>query len=481
MPSEYEIYRAYAGMNQPKSGFDYFMEGLKEIQAGARADKQLELQERSQDRADKSLQFQREQQLSNQKAKERQEKFQNMNLIIGNLNSDIAKAQTINSFFPDGEFSEAVESLNEAGVRKDSNFADFKDAMLLPENERMAGFASLLKKINYSEQPQLFNTVVDRYTKSEKSITDMNKEMMADPLFKSLVENDLAEIRNISQGIFDKNKYPGMDEQKAIESLMDRVKNRPLEYQEYLKEQREEFKTSIPEVEEGIEEADDTKEVMEGSDIGIGSAGVGLDLAGTEGGVKLGKIFEGAGWQPAGGDPSQPVQPEPLDKDYFIEDKSGLKKIVSAYKGKAELSPLEKASKEGSYLVPAGQDEYLAVKGGRDQLRDKSGVLHTLDRARSSMSKEEFDSQYKTESEDLKKSLKDMYALYLRLDPKGTEGVDKVKKAGGTRGGKYGGNQALRKMLSDELKRHKQVADRGKWSYYRFDPEIKKILDNILL
>ena len=74
-----------------------------------------------------------------------------------------------------------------------------------------------------------------------------------------------------------------------------------------------------------------------------------------------------------------------------------------------------------------------------------------------------------------------MYALYLRLDPKGTEGVDKVKKAGGTRGGKYGGNQALRKMLSDELKRHKQVADRGKWSYYRFDPEIKKILDNILL
>ena len=74
-----------------------------------------------------------------------------------------------------------------------------------------------------------------------------------------------------------------------------------------------------------------------------------------------------------------------------------------------------------------------------------------------------------------------MYALYLRLDPKGTEGVDDVKKAGGTRGKKYGGNQALRKMLSDELKRHKQVADRGKWSYYRFDPEIKKILDNILL
>lgn len=451
MPSEYEIYRAYAGKNQPESGYDYFMRGLRELNAGVRADKQLELQERTQDRADKSLQYQREQQLNNQKARERQEKFQNMNLIIGNLKSDTAKAQTINSFFPDGEFSEVVESLNEAGVRKDSNFADFKDAMLLPENERMAGFATLLKKINYSEQPQLFNTVVDRYTKSEKSITDMNKEMMADPLFKSLVENDLAEIRNISQGIFDKNKYPGMDEQKAIESLMDRVKNRPLDYQNYIKEQREAFKTSIPDIEEGVEEADDTKKVMEGSDIGIGSIDV------------------------------EPIEPEPLDKDYFIEDKSGLKKIISAYKDKAELGPLEKASKEGSYLVPSGQDEYLAVKGGRDQLRDKSSALYTLDRARASITKEEFDSQYKTESDDLKKSLEDMYALYLRLDPKGTEGVDDVKKAGGTRGKKYGGNQALRKMLSDELKRHKQVADRGKWSYYRFDPEIKKILDNILL
>jgi hypothetical protein len=195
-----------------------------------------------------------------------------MNLVIGNLNSDIAKAQTINSFFPDGEFSEAVESLNEAGVRKDSNHADFKNVMLMPENERMAGFATLLPKINYSEQPQLFNSVVDRYTKSEKSISEMNKEMMADPLFKTLVENDLSEIRNISQGIFDKNKYSGMNEQEAIQSLMDRVKNRPLEYQNYIKEQREEFKTSIPEVESNVEESEKTKNIMEDSDIGLDSA-----------------------------------------------------------------------------------------------------------------------------------------------------------------------------------------------------------------
>jgi len=96
--------------------------------------------------------------------------------------------------------------------------------------------------------------------------------MMADPLFKTLVENDLSEIRNISQGIFDKNKYSGMNEQEAIQSLIDRVKNRPLEYQNYIKEQREEFKTSIPEVESNVEESEKTKNIMEDSDIGLDSA-----------------------------------------------------------------------------------------------------------------------------------------------------------------------------------------------------------------
>ena len=72
MPSEYDIYRAYAGMNQPKSGFDTFMEGLKDIQAGARADKQLALQERSQDRADKAMEFNQQQMIAN---KERQVKL----------------------------------------------------------------------------------------------------------------------------------------------------------------------------------------------------------------------------------------------------------------------------------------------------------------------------------------------------------------------------------------------------------------------
>ena len=49
MASEYDIYRAYAGMNESKSNLEIFMQGLKDVQAGARADRQLDLQERSQD------------------------------------------------------------------------------------------------------------------------------------------------------------------------------------------------------------------------------------------------------------------------------------------------------------------------------------------------------------------------------------------------------------------------------------------------
>ena len=131
-------------------------------------------------------------------------------------------------------------------------------------------------------------------------------------------------------------------------------------------------------------------------------------------------------------------------------------------------------------MVPASQDAYKAIKGGVDQLRDRSSALYTLDKP-NNLSKEEFDVKYKEESDVFKKSLQDMYALYLRLDPKGTEGVDSIKRAGGVKRKKYGGNQALRKMLSQELKKHKKVAKRGKYNYYKHDPEINEILDSIQL
>ena len=61
MASEYDIYRAYAGMNQEESNLDCFMSGLVKIQPGAREDKRLALQERAQDRADETVEFNKQQ------------------------------------------------------------------------------------------------------------------------------------------------------------------------------------------------------------------------------------------------------------------------------------------------------------------------------------------------------------------------------------------------------------------------------------
>jgi len=46
MPSEYDIYRAYAGLNRPQSKLDYFLQGVGKLQGIAESNKRLELQER---------------------------------------------------------------------------------------------------------------------------------------------------------------------------------------------------------------------------------------------------------------------------------------------------------------------------------------------------------------------------------------------------------------------------------------------------
>ena len=52
MPSEYEIYRAYAGLNRPQSKLDYFLQGVGKLQSIAESNKRLELQERRLDQED---------------------------------------------------------------------------------------------------------------------------------------------------------------------------------------------------------------------------------------------------------------------------------------------------------------------------------------------------------------------------------------------------------------------------------------------
>ena len=53
MPSEYEIYRSYAGLNRPQSKLDYFLQGVGKLQGIAESNKRLELQERRLEQDDK--------------------------------------------------------------------------------------------------------------------------------------------------------------------------------------------------------------------------------------------------------------------------------------------------------------------------------------------------------------------------------------------------------------------------------------------
>ena len=55
MPSEYEIYRSYAGLNRPQSKLDYFLQGVGKLQGIAESNKRLELQERRLDQQEKRL------------------------------------------------------------------------------------------------------------------------------------------------------------------------------------------------------------------------------------------------------------------------------------------------------------------------------------------------------------------------------------------------------------------------------------------
>ena len=55
MPSEYDIYRAYAGLNKPQSKLDYFLQGVGKLQGIAESNKRLELQERRLDQQEKRL------------------------------------------------------------------------------------------------------------------------------------------------------------------------------------------------------------------------------------------------------------------------------------------------------------------------------------------------------------------------------------------------------------------------------------------
>ena len=98
MPSEYDIYRAYAGMNRSKSGFDTFLEGIKEIQAGARADRQLDLQERAQERQDQTLKFNQDQIIENRARQKETDKMNEMKMLLNIVDKPYQQSQILSKY-----------------------------------------------------------------------------------------------------------------------------------------------------------------------------------------------------------------------------------------------------------------------------------------------------------------------------------------------------------------------------------------------
>ena len=98
MPSEYDIYRAYAGLNRSKSGFDTFMEGLKDIQAGARADRQLDIQERAQVRQEDTLKFNQDQVIQNRERQKETDRVNEMKMLLSITNKPYQQSQILSKY-----------------------------------------------------------------------------------------------------------------------------------------------------------------------------------------------------------------------------------------------------------------------------------------------------------------------------------------------------------------------------------------------
>ena len=163
-----------------------------------------------------------------------------------------------------------------------------------------------------------------------------------------------------------------------------------------------------------------------------------------------------------------PMKAEPETKKeepLFVEDEAGLESLVKEYSPQASLGWLEKAAGEGSVMKPVSNEVYKAIDGGLDILDSSSSKIFNMVNAG------DIDKQvYADSATKFKKTLKDMYNLYLRLDPEKGEYQGKLLGAG---------NEMMRKKIKERLMKYKSTGERGKWSPYRYDKEIQSILKQI--
>ena len=165
------------------------------------------------------------------------------------------------------------------------------------------------------------------------------------------------------------------------------------------------------------------------------------------------------------------TEKKPLStKPDVIKDESGLDSLVKEYAPQGSMGILEGAAKEGSVIKPVSNVMFKAIDGGLSTLDSADSTLFTLSKpAVISRHSEKETKRYNEAAVKFKKTLKDMYNLYLRLDPEKGEYQTKYTT----------GNKMMRKKIREKLEGYKKTADKGKWSPYKYDEEIHSILKQI--
>ena len=126
MASEYDIYRAYAGLNTPQSKLDYFLDGVQRLQKVANENRRLDLQERRLEKEDERAQDRLD--LQNAQEDRLQQQFdynKNKDIEDRKYNKQMQAWNSITSFasqLPEGQRYKFMES--QANSIMDSDFMD---------------------------------------------------------------------------------------------------------------------------------------------------------------------------------------------------------------------------------------------------------------------------------------------------------------------------------------------------------------------
>ena len=233
------------------------------------------------------------------------------------------------------------------------------------------------------------------------------------------------------------------------------------------KEGLAEYKTGYGEYPtyDNVEDVDDNEldaYIAETTGESIDGIGFTTDSTGV-GGINVQTAGGGLGF------PTSDKTQAPSKKPLVVEDESGLEALVKEYEPRGSLGILEKAAKEGSVIKPVTGKMFKAISGGLSDLDSADGSMTGLTYPAVLASKPaDFDQRYQKASTKFKKTLKDMYNLYLRLDPE--KGAYQTKFTTG--------NRKMRSKIEKKLKIYKKRGQ-GSGSPYRFDEEIQSILDKI--